>query len=447
MKRANLYVLLLAGACLFPSCKKFLDEKPDKQLLVPSTPEEYQRLMDANFEMNLATAMSGIMSSDDYYQTTADFNGLNLFNRNLYTWADNSMSEEQGGNDWSTSYSQIYNTNIVLEGIENVTRTASNKDKWDNVKGTALFFRGRVFLEAALIWAKAYEPATAATDPGVPLTKTSNFNIKTTRPNVKDTYDQILMDLKASVPLLPRVALNVMRPSKAAAYAYLSRTYLAMRDYPNAGKYADSVLQINNRLLDYAALDTFDFYPIPGFNSPEMVMFFQTDFSLTFRIADELFDSYSIRDYRKDLFFEELRDGSTGFRGSYTGDYSYFTGIATDELYLTRAECYARAENVADAMKDLNTLLKKRISGFTDLTAPDAKAALKMILAERRKELILRGTRWMDLKRLNKEPEFRVTLKREVAGKVYELLPDHPKYALPLPNRIVELASIPQNIR
>ena len=102
-----------------------------------------------------------------------------------------------------------------------IIRKSGYWDKWDNVKGTALFFRGRVFLEAALIWAKAYEPATATTDLGVPLTKTSNFNIKTTRPNVKDTYDQILMDLKASVPLLPRVALNVMRPSKAAAYAYL----------------------------------------------------------------------------------------------------------------------------------------------------------------------------------------------------------------------------------
>lgn len=447
MKKIHLYIWLLAGASLFSSCKKFLDEKPDKQLLVPNTPEEYQRLMDANFEMNLATAISGIISSDDYYQTTADFNGMSLFNRNLYTWEDNSMSEAQGGNDWSTSYSQVYNANIVIEGIEKIKRTEGNKDKWDNVKGTALFFRGRVFLEAALIWAKAYEPGTAATEPGVPLTRTTDFNVKTTRPNVKDTYDQILKDLKASVPLLPGVATTVMRPSKAAAYAYLSRAYLAMRDYPNAGKYADSVLQINNKLIDYAILDTWDIWPMAGFKSPEMIMFFQTDVSLTFRIPEDFYKSYTNNDYRKDLYYEELRDGSIGFRGSYTGDYSYFTGIATDELYLTRAECYARAGNVTDAMKDLNTLLKKRISGFAELTAADARSALRIILTERKKELILRGTRWMDLKRLNKEADLQVTLKRNVGGKVYELLPDHPKYALPIPNRIVELAGIPQNIR
>uniref|UniRef100_UPI0020C225F1 hypothetical protein n=1 Tax=Salmonella enterica TaxID=28901 RepID=UPI0020C225F1 len=70
MKKANLYIWLLAGASLFPSCKKFLDEKPDKQLLVPKTVDEYQRLLDLNIEMNLNTAFSGILSSDEYYQTT-----------------------------------------------------------------------------------------------------------------------------------------------------------------------------------------------------------------------------------------------------------------------------------------------------------------------------------------------------------------------------------------
>lgn len=447
MKRVNLYILLLAGASLFSSCKKFLDEKPDKQLLVPTTPDEYQRLLDGNFEMNLSTAMAGIVSADEYYQTTADFNGLSAANRNLYTWENESMAEGQGGNDWMTSYAQVYTTNIVLEGMAKIARTGSNAAGWDNVKGSALFYRGRVFLEAALLWAKAYEPATAQTDLGIPLRMTSDFNVKTTRPNLKDAYDQILNDLKASVDLLPAVALHAMRPSKAAAYAYLSRAYLSMRDYPNAGKYADLALQINNKLLDYATLDTYDIWPIPGYSSPEIIMFFQTDVSLTFRIPDHLYNSYSLKDYRKDLFFETLRDGSTGFRGSYTADYSYFTGIATDELYLTRAECYARAGNVPDAMKDLNALLKKRIEGFTDLTATDASAALKTILTERKKELLLRGTRWMDLKRLNKEPEFRVTLKRDVAAKIYELLPDHPKYALPIPTKIIELSGIPQNQR
>jgi len=214
-----------------------------------------------------------------------------------------------------------------------------------------------------------------------------------------------------------------------------------MRDYPSAGKYADSALQINNTLLDYKNLSMY------LYQNPEVVILFSTDSDIDFKISEEFYKSYSSNDNRKSMFFSESRDGTYYYYSNTEGYSSYFTGVANDELYLTRAECYARADNATDAMKDLNTLLKKRITAFADLTAVDAKAALRLILTERRKELVMRGTRWMDLKRLNKEADFKVTLKRDVAGKVYELLPDHPKYALPIPNRIVELAGIPQNIR
>lgn len=441
MKRTNLYILLLAAASAFTSCKKFLDEKPDKRLKVPTTVDDYQTLLDGSFDMNLSTATSGILSADDYYQTLADFNGMDIYQRNLYTWEDNSISDN-APNDWSSSYGQVYNANITLEGLEKVAKTGLNESKWNNVKGSALFYRGRVFLEAATLWAKAYDNATAATDPGVPLTMTSDFNQKTTRPSVKETYDRILLDLKAAAHFLPKNAVNNIRPSKAAAYAYLSRTYLSMRDYPNAGKYADSALQINSALLDYATLGMMYLY-----KNPEVVILFTTDFGrIDFKIPKDFYDSYSSNDNRKSMFFDMNRDGSIFY--SNTEDYtSYFTGIANDELYLTRAECFARADNTIDAMKDLNTLLKKRISRFTDLTAVDAKAALKLILTERRKELVMRGTRWMDLKRLNKEPEFQETLKREAKGVTYTLPPNDPRYALPIPNKIVKLAGIPQNIR
>jgi len=441
MKRINLYILLLALTGTFASCKKFLDEKPDKRLKIPTTVEDYQALLDGSFDMNLSTATSGILSADDYYQTDADFNGLDIYTRNLYTWETNSIADN-APNDWSSSYGQVYNTNIALEGLDKIAKTGVNGAKWDNVKGSALFYRGRVFLEAATLWAKAYDNATASTDLGIPLKMTSNFDEKTTRASVKETYDRILLDLKTAANLLPVNAINNMRPSKAAAYAYLSRAYLSMRDYPNAGKYADSALLINNTLLDYQTIGMMYLY-----KNPEVVMVFTTMFGrVDFKIPEDFYNSYASNDNRKSLFFDFNRDGSIYY--SNTEDYtSYFTGIANDELYLTRAECFARAGNTSDAMKDLNTLLKKRISRFVDLTAADANAALRLILTERRKELLMRGTRWMDLKRLNKEPEFKVTLKRVAAGKTYELLPDDAKYALPIPSKIVSLAGIPQNPR
>ncbi|AOM76867.1 RagB/SusD family nutrient uptake outer membrane protein [Pedobacter steynii] len=446
MKRINLYIVLLIMLGSLVSCKKFLDEKPDKALVVPTRIEDYQSILDGSFEMNLSSVFSPLISADDYYLSTADYNKLGVYDRRLYTWEDRSMNEEST-NDWKSTYAQVYNTNIVLEGLEKIKRTASNEAKWDNLKGSALFFRGRLFFEAALIWAKAYDAGSAQTDPGVPLTMTSDFNIKTTRPTVKESYERILADLTEAAALLPVNAIHNIRPSKAAAYAYLSRVYLAMRDYNNAGKYADLSLQLNHKLIDYAGLDDMAPYPMPGVENPEVIVFFVTDLSFTPRIDPQFFEQYTGNDYRKTIFFEELRDGSIGFKGSYDGGYSYFTGVATDEMYLNRAECYARSGKLSEALADLNLLLSKRIKNFENLTIGDPKAALKLILEERKKELLLRGTRWMDLKRLNKEPEFQQTLKRDIAGLSFTLKPNDPKYALPIPERIIALSGIPQNVR
>ncbi|WP_342330245.1 RagB/SusD family nutrient uptake outer membrane protein [Pedobacter sp. FW305-3-2-15-E-R2A2] len=446
MKKINLYILLLAVLSTLASCKKFLDEKPDKKLLVPKSLEDYQTLLDGNFELNLSSNIAAFVSSDDYSLSADAYNRLSVEGRNLYTWQDKSFSDVNG-NDWSSSYTQVFIANVSIEGTEKIGKTGFNEQSWNNVRGSALFFRGRAFFEAALNWAKAYDPASAMTDPGIPLTMTSDFNVKTTRPNVQETYNRILNDLKQAADLLPANAAHNIRPSKAAAYAYLSRVYLAMRDYPNAGKYADAALQLNNQLIDYADLDNTEFYPLPGITNPEIIMFFSMEVSFTPEIDQSLYDLYPNNDYRKTVFFEENRDGSMGFKGSYDGSYAYFTGVATDEMYLNRAESAARANKVNDAMDDLNTLLKKRIKDFIPLTATDQSAALRLILKERRKELVLRGTRWMDLKRLNKEPEFALTLKRSGGSQEYVLPPNDPKYALPIPDQIIRKSGIAQNVR
>jgi hypothetical protein len=83
------------------------------------------------------------------------------------------------------------------------------------------------------------------------------------------------------------------------------------------------------------------------------------------------------------------------FRGYYDYGGNQYTGIATDEIYLIRAECLARSGNTSDALKDLNNLLAKRWKTgitFTPIQATNADDALVKILAERKKELLFRGT-------------------------------------------------------
>lgn len=59
------------------------------------------------------------------------------------------------------------------------------------------------------------------------------------------------MDAKQSMEYLPNLPEHPMRPSKAGAYGLLARTYLSMRQYDSAYKYADLSLQLKNTLLDY----------------------------------------------------------------------------------------------------------------------------------------------------------------------------------------------------
>jgi hypothetical protein len=122
--------------------------------------------------------------------------------------------------------------------------------------------------------------------------------------------------------------------------------------------------------------------------------------------------------------------------------------LATDEIYIIRAECYARAGNTTAAMADLNYLLQNRWSGsFVPFTAATPDIALSIILKERRKELLFRALRWTDLRRLNKDPRFAVTLTRIVNNQTYTLPPNDLRYTFLIPDVILSRANMPQNPR
>ena len=109
---------------------------------------------------------------------------------------------------------------------------------------------------------------------------------------------------------------------------------------------------------------------------------------------------------------------------------------------MIKAECSARAGNVADAMTYLNTLLRKRyVTGtYVDKTAASADEALRIVLTERRKELLMHGQRWSDLRRLNKDPRFAKTITRVVKGQTYTLQPNSLQYTLPIPDDVISQA-------
>ena len=455
--KTNQIAILLLLFGLNCSCKKYLDAKSNQSLVIISNLSDLQSLLDNYSKVNSNNPSADEVSSDEYYLVYNDFQALDIDQqRNMYTWQPDNLFYPYTNltNDWTQVYNCVYIANTVLDNIGKIPRTSSNASSWDNIKGQALFLRAYSFYKAATIWSLAYDPNTSNSDLGIPLRLTSDFNEKSIRASVCKTYAQILSDTKMAAGYLSNVPVHVYRSSKPAAFALIAKCYLSMRQYDLSGLYADSCLQINNALIDYNSLNSTSTYPLPQFNKEVIYDTYAggigaTPVSYTFaKIDTVLYSSYNGNDLRKTCFFSKNSDGSSFFKGSYHGSSVIFNGIATDEVYLMRAECYARQGNVNSAMTDLNTLLKNRYKtgSYTTIAASSSTDAVSKILDERHKELVMRGTRWIDIKRLNKEGAG-INLKRLLNGKIYTLPANDLRFALAIPDDIISLSGIPQNPR
>ncbi|OOQ59994.1 RagB/SusD family nutrient uptake outer membrane protein [Mucilaginibacter pedocola] len=460
MKRTDKLItifLLPAYLCLLLSCKKdFLDTKPNKALLVPETLADLRALLDNAQVFNQSPALFNNADGDTWVND-AGFNGYFLEQeRGSYTWAADIFGTEAAG-DWNVPYQQVFYANIVLEGLDKLPADTAGAAERNAVRGTALFHRAFALYNLAQEFTLPYNPGTANTDPGIPIRLNSDVNEKVGRGSVAGTYRQILQDLLKARMFLPATVNYKTRPGTAAAFAMLARVYLSMSDYGHAGSYADSCLQLSPALLNYNSYSTTATRPFPRAlpNSNNEVLFYSTALSYTFTgsasptVADSLlYRSYADNDLRKVLFFRTLSPGFK-FKGNYAGIIAYFSGIATDEMYLTRAECLAREGKKDAAMAGLNTLLSTRWrpGTYVPYSAATADEALALILNERRKELTARGTRWADLRRLNSDARFAVMLTRKVRGNTYTLEPGSKRYAYPIPKEEVQLSGIAQNER
>lgn len=166
-------------------------------------------------------------------------------------------------------------------------------------------------------------------------------------------------------------------------------------------------------------------------------------------IDSNLYRSYSDSDLRKSAWFL-FKNGHLNFKGSYNGSSLYlFSGLALDEIYLNKAECQVRLGQLNEGIQTLNDLLEKRFRTGTFIpdSTSDLQEALSIVLNERRKELLMRGIRWSDLRRLNADPRTAKTLIRILNSQHYELKPNSPNYVFPIEDEVIQMSGIQQNPR
>ncbi|MFC3560195.1 RagB/SusD family nutrient uptake outer membrane protein [Pedobacter jamesrossensis] len=456
MMKNNIAIsILICVSMLFTlSCKKYLEVKSNAKLVIPNTLSDVQGLLDDANLMNLRVTPSfGEASSDDFFLPLASYNALSVRAQEAYIWQP---TPYRYANDWSLAYTAIFNSNLCLELLENIERTPTNSNSWDNAKGSALFYRSFYFLMLTNQYGLAFDEKTSENDLGIALRTSSNFNVPSVRASVSDCYRKVVEDATLALELLPDYPQHVLRPSKGAAAALLSRCYLYRHDYELSLKYTLQALKLNNKLMDYNGdndlLALTSTVPIKKFNKEtiwyaELSSNFGVNNTTNSRIDTMLYASYNVNDLRKIAFFRASAQFQQ-FKGNYTASGTiYFSGLATDELYLTSAECKAWLGDLPGSMEALNTLLKSRWRNtvtFSPVTATDKTDAIRKIREERRKELLMRGLRFADLKRYNKEGA-NITLKRVIGSQVFTLEPSSRYYALPLPTDIIEATGMPQN--
>lgn len=460
MMNKNIIILFIATMLLgsYGCQDAFLKQKPDQALLVPRSLVDFQALLDnSDAVMNFCPVLT-LISADDFTSLESQ-TSMALLNKNSYYW-ESDIYQGGGTSDFSIPYQQIFYANIVLDGLKKM-KIEYNNFEYNRIYASALFYRAMGLYQLTMQFAPIYNKTDADKIPGLMIRTTPDINDRPQRSSIRNTFGQMIADLTNALKLSGNYEpTQKTRPGRQAILSLLSRIYLQMEDYVNALSYAEQALLINDQLMDYNTLtanitNQTNPFPIGLSNKNPEIIFYSTLLlnpyltAASTIVSSDLQNLYEETDLRKQLLFYQKTKEQLNFKGSYSGNTTWFSGISTNELHLIKAECLSRIGNPYSALENLNILLIKRYikDQFIPLSITNASELLNRILEERRKELIGRGMRWADLKRLNNNPQHAVNLVRSTNDKVYILKSNDPRYAFPLPDNEIIPGEIIQNPR
>lgn len=289
MKQYKLFSLL-AGVSLmaFTSCD--LEEMPTTSIGLDNNEEAVINGTNVQqFENGLYSAFRatqyGVYSlvpdliCDGFNETV---NSGNNYGPVHHTDASFTASDQDVASIWSGYYGYMvdYN-NLINDAYVKEQEAAFMADDADFINidayairalGVAHFFRAYTYMQLARLFAKDYEPSTAATDLCVPLVLKYDQEEKPARATVQQVYDQIKKDLDAANTYFTKLTtvtvelvnagivtsasnpyyqcyltLNDTQPGSPnvnvnTVYALYARYYLDTHDYPMAAQYAKSLL-------------------------------------------------------------------------------------------------------------------------------------------------------------------------------------------------------------
>jgi starch-binding outer membrane protein, SusD/RagB family len=443
------YILFLIP--MLWSCDGFLDPKPDQSLLVPTTLDDMQALLDNNVVMNSHGNLSSI-SSGEFWMSNEGYAGTaSLTVRAAYIWSED-LYPDGSSQDWNVPYQMVFYSNVVLEALEKFT--GERGARYNHIKGAALFFRAFAYYQLLQEFAPPFQVGGGNESlPGIVLRSDPDVNLPSLRSNLSDSYAQVIADLSEAREVLPDFVEFKTRPSKAAANSLLARVYLFTFEFAKAVEASELALTQYTDRLDFNRINVNLARPFVRFNEETIfysqvlsVPFFSSN--LTF-VDSVLMKAYPVGDLRIPAYFDPRPGGRFSMTGHHSNSVQLFGGMSVGENQLIAAESHARLGNVTEALSHLHALRRNRIATarFSPIAVTDQGQLLNLILEERRRELIGRGLRWSDLRRLNQENGRAENLVRRVEDREYTLLPNSTSYVFPIPTQEIIRSGIPQNVR
>jgi starch-binding outer membrane protein, SusD/RagB family len=444
-----LIVYCLLHIVLLGSCKKYLDVVP-KGSKIPTTLADFEALVRDEYQNHRAPVTQAVLLLNDRWESQANLNYYTLWKPN-YMWDESvnrinlNISDE---NVYYTAYAAISTFNLILQYAPAAT-DASDADK-NTLMAQAKLGRAMHYFILLNYYADTYEASNAASKLSVPLIEGADIDAPHKQVTIQEMYDYIISNVTEAIPDLPVKGATIVHGTKGAAYAFLARVYLQMSDYDKALSYANQALTQNDKLFDYPAFYTTYKTQIeqagvyPSLASPRS---YDNIENYIFKHGEQI---YSRRDWpiRVDRAarFEtgdaqlasrwKLRTvgADTYYYGITTGRYNE-GGITTAEVYLIKAECLARKNDLTGAMDVLNAVRVKRIlpANYTALTTSTTKEAIDFIRRTKESESLFNIVAFADMRRFNKDPLYTKTFTKTESGITVSLKPTSPMWTMPIP--------------
>lgn len=435
----NIYCLILVFT-LFLGCRDFVEiEAPETEL---TNRNVFNSLATAK---SAVTAMYATLHNDNtgyylplytgiYGDELKNYSTLSIYQALYNNKLDGVLSAPT--NIWNTAYKIIFMANSIIEGCEN-SNGLSETDKRQLI-AEAKFMRAWQYFYLVNLYGE------------VPLVVNIDYENNLSLPKVPQTeiYESIQKDLEeARSSISPyyvssknlETTTERVRPNKSAVSALLARVYLFTGKYQLAEDMATEVIS-NTTLYELQPLDK-----VFLLNSKEALWQIALSSNTTIQqtkeggsfiliaapiqsaLSADLLKAFEPNDQRAVKWVGKFTQTSTNTTFSYPFKYKdrtiavareLSTPIRLAELYLIRAECNARRDNLSGTRADLNAIRKR--AGLPETIINNKDQLMDMIIRERRVELFAEyAHRWLDLKRTGKLDEV-MTIVAPTKGGIWE---------------------------